>query len=188
MFCSGPRGAGAYGHGRRRGGGRHQARAAGGRLRVRPGFASQPRGGRPAQPQEPRRLPGEPRGRRREDSRVRELARAVGCRGARSAQAGAPAGAAHRLLQRGPRTRRAQAHRRAVPHRRAVGAGGHVRFRRGRGHPQHPPRGAVPPAVQRDRVQPDERPGGPRRQVRGHPPTVQPPRRCTCCSAAATRE
>ena len=83
---------------------------------------------------------------------------------------------AHRLLQRGPRTRRAQAYRRAVPHRRAVGAGGHVRFRRGRGHPQHPPRGAVPPAVQRDRVQPDERPGGPRRQARGHPPAVQPRR------------
>ena len=94
-----------------------------------PASRPQPRGGRPAQPQEPRRLPGESHRVGRQDGHLRELARAVGCRGARSAQAGAPAGAAHRLLQRGPRTRRAQAHRRAVPHRRAVGAGGHVRFR-----------------------------------------------------------
>ena len=41
-----------------------------------------------------------------------------------------------------------------------------IGLRRRRGHPEHPSRGAVPPAVQRDRVQPDERPRRPRRASR----------------------
>ena len=44
------------------------------------------------------------------------------------------------------------------------------------GHPQHPSRGAVPSAVQRDRIQPDERPRGARRAACGHPSAVQPRR------------
>lgn len=79
----------------------------------------------------------------------------------------------HRLLQRGSFACRAHACRGAVPHGRDRGARGHVGVRRGRGHSRHPQRRALPAAVQRDRVQPDERPCGARRQGRARASAVR---------------
>ena len=57
------------------------------------------------------------------------------------------------------------------------GAHRHQRVRRGRGYPEHPPRGAVPHALQRDRIQPD---------VAAAPDVTASRPACTCCSAATT--
>ena len=143
-----PHGARAHRHGRRRVRAGRAPRASHRRVRVRRLRSPEPALGRPPQRAQPRQLPGQPGGNRREDGGVRELPRAVRGRRPRAAQARAAGGAAHRLLQRGPVAQRAQAHRAAVPHRCASGAHRHQRVRRGRGYPEHPPRGAVPHAVQ----------------------------------------
>ncbi|MFR3092342.1 MAG: DEAD/DEAH box helicase [Eggerthella lenta] len=120
---------------------------------------------------------------------------------ARSGASGRPAGRS--WLHRPARAERKRIE--AVPHRRAVGAGGHVRFRRGVDIPTSATWCRTTCRSTRS-VRPDERPGGPRRQP-AHPPTVQPRRllaqrahparhdadhdarpRCTAACAVVARE
>ena len=77
------------------------------------------------------------------------------------------------VLQRRAVALGASRRRARVPRRRGHGRRGDERVRRGRQHPRHPPRRALPPAVQRRRVQPDVGPGRPRRRAGARPPALR---------------